>query len=213
MAATAHSDPYAVFMRKIGYSVGLEFTAERVDGLVARYLQDRDLTVGGWHELVTGRREDGNWGRDESAKRHIADFFHSLRLIQRTAGDVLVLENLDAMAIATSMLNNKADQDAAARPSPGVEHSCKRRRDLREPTLGRISGAADQGYAACNDASKARRPAETHGRQGFLQTHQPGNYDRASGKEQGERRRESIRVLAQAHRAIAGRTRTGTHGE
>lgn len=113
MAATAHSDPYSVFLRKIGYSVGLEFTAERVDGLVARYLQDRDLTVGGWSELVTGRREDGNWGRDKSAEKHIADFLHSLRLIQRMAGDVLVLENLDAMAIATSMLNSKADQDAA----------------------------------------------------------------------------------------------------
>ena len=113
MAATAHSDPYAVFLRKIGYSVGLEFTVERVGGLVARYLQDRDLTVGGWNELVTGRREDGNWGRDKSAEKHIADFLHSLRLIQRTAGDVLVLENLDAMAIATSILKNKANQDAA----------------------------------------------------------------------------------------------------
>ena len=113
MAATAHSDPYAVFLRKIGYSVGLEFTAERVEGLVARYLEDRDLTVGGWHELVTGRRKGGNWERDKSAEKHIADFFYSLRLVQRTTGDILILENLDAMAIATSMLNNKADRDAA----------------------------------------------------------------------------------------------------
>ena len=113
MAATVHSDPIAAFLRKIGYSVGLEFTAERVDVLVSRYLWDRDLTVGGWNELVTGRREDGNWGRDKSAEKHIADFFHSLRLIQRTTGDVLVLENLDAMAIATSMLKKKTDLDAA----------------------------------------------------------------------------------------------------
>ena len=113
MAAIAHSDPYAIFLRKIGYSVGLESTAERVDGLVARYLRDGDLTVGGWNELVTGRRENGNWGRNKSAGRHIADFFCSLRLIQRTAGDVLVLENLDAMAIASSMLKNKADKHAA----------------------------------------------------------------------------------------------------
>ena len=113
MAATAHSDPYAIFLRKIGYSVGLEFTAERVDGLVARYLRDCDLTVGGWNELVTGRREDGNWGRDKSAEKHIADFLHSLRLIRRTAGDVIVLENLDAIAIATRMLENKAARDTA----------------------------------------------------------------------------------------------------
>ena len=113
MAATAHSDPYSVFLRKIGYSVGLEFTAERVDELVSRYLQHRDLTVGGWNELVTGRRENGNWGRDKSAEKHIADFFHSLRLIQRATGDVLVLENLDAMAIASSMLKNETDRNAA----------------------------------------------------------------------------------------------------
>lgn len=113
MAATAHSDPYAVFLRKIGYSVGLESTARRVDGLVARYLRDRDLTVGGWNELVTGRREDGNWGRDKSAEKHIANFLHSLRLIRRTAGDVLVLENLDAMAIAIKMLKDRTDRDAA----------------------------------------------------------------------------------------------------
>ncbi len=113
MAATAHSDPYSVLFRKVGYSVGLESTAKRVGGLVARYLQDHDLTVGSWSELVTGRKEDGNWGRDKSAEKHIADFFHSLRLIQRTAGDILVLENLDAMAIATKLLNNKPDQDAA----------------------------------------------------------------------------------------------------
>ena len=113
MAATAHSDPYGVFLRKIGYSVGLEFTAERVEGLVSRYLQERDLTVGSWNELVTGRREDGKWGRDKSAEKHIADFLHSLRLIQRTPGDVLVLENLDAIAIATSVVKNRGDQDAA----------------------------------------------------------------------------------------------------
>ena len=80
MAATAHSDPYAIFLRKIGYSVGLEFTAERVDGLVARYLQDRDLTVGGWNELVTGKREDGNWGRDQEcgkAYRELSSFIAS----------------------------------------------------------------------------------------------------------------------------------------
>ena len=113
MVATAHSDPYAIFLRKIGYSVGLEFTAERVEGLVSRYLQQGDLTVGGWNDLVTGKREDGNWGRNKSAEKHIADFFYSLRLIQRTTGDVLILENLDAMAIATSMLTKKVGQEAA----------------------------------------------------------------------------------------------------
>lgn len=112
MAATVHSDPYAIFLRKIGYSVGLEYTAERVKELAARYLQDRDVTVASWHELVTGSKDTGNWGRDASAEKHIGDFFYSLRLIQRTPGDVLVLENLDAMAICAELLEGTG-QDAA----------------------------------------------------------------------------------------------------
>jgi len=113
MAATAHSDPYAIFMRKIGYSVGLEYTTERVEDLVSRYLQDRDITAASWHELVTGSKEEGNWGRDKSAEKHIGDFFNSLRLIQRTSGDVLALENLDAIAIASEILATNEENRAA----------------------------------------------------------------------------------------------------
>lgn len=113
MAATAHSDPYAIFMRKIGYSVGLEYTAERVGDLTSRYLQDRDVTTANWHELVTGSKDEGNWGRNTSAEKHIADFFFSLRLIQRTPGDLLVLENLDSMAIASELLDSEETRRAA----------------------------------------------------------------------------------------------------
>lgn len=113
MAATAHSDPYAIFLRKIGYSVGLEYTAERVADLASRYMQDRDITAASWHELVTGSKDDGNWGRDKSAEKHIGDFFHSLRLIQRTFGDVLVLENLDAIAITSELLEDEEEKRAA----------------------------------------------------------------------------------------------------
>lgn len=114
MAATAHSDPYAIFLRKIGYSVGLEYTAERVEDLNSRYLKDRDITAASWHKLVTGSKGEGNWERDQSAEKHIGDFFSSLRLIQRTSGDVLVLENLDAIAIASKLLGDE-EQTRAAR--------------------------------------------------------------------------------------------------
>lgn len=113
MAATVHSDPYAIFLRKIGYSVGLEYTAERTEGLATRYLRDRDLTVASWHKLVTGNKDEGNWGRDRSAEKHIADFFNSLRLIQWISGDVLVLENLDAIAISTELIGDKSKQRIA----------------------------------------------------------------------------------------------------
>ena len=113
MAATAHSDPYAIFLRKIGLLGWTGVHCERVDGLVSRYLHERDLTVGGWHQLVTGSKEEGNWGRDKSAEKHIADFLYSLRLVQRTAGDVLILENLDAIAITSSILENASERGAA----------------------------------------------------------------------------------------------------
>ncbi|CAD5109931.1 hypothetical protein [Zestomonas carbonaria] len=113
MAATVHSDPYAILLRKIGYSVGLEFTADRIGNLTSRYLQDRDITTASWHELVTGSKSEGYWGRDQSAEKHIADFFYSLRLIQRTTGDVLALENLDALAIASELLSDEQEKRTA----------------------------------------------------------------------------------------------------
>lgn len=113
MAATAHSDPCAIFMRRIGYSVGLEFTADRIRDLTSRYLQDRDITASSLHKLVTGSKDDGNWGRQASAEKHIGDFLYSLRMIQRIPGDVLVLENLDALAIASELLNSNEEKITA----------------------------------------------------------------------------------------------------
>ncbi len=107
MAATAHSNPYSIFMRKIGYSVGLERTLERTGDLEAMYTENRDVTASIWKELVSGSK---HWALKSD---NITDVFHSLRLIQRTAGDVLVLENLDAMAIASALLKNVQERDAA----------------------------------------------------------------------------------------------------
>lgn len=100
MAATAHSDPYAIFMRKVGYSVGLESTLERAADLEAMYISSRDVTVSSWKKLVE------HW-LPRSTFDNIKDVFYSLRLIQRTPGDVLALENLDAMAIASALLEDE----------------------------------------------------------------------------------------------------------
>lgn len=113
MAATAPSDPLAIFLRKIGYSVGLEYTSERVKDLSLRYSRNRDITNASWHKLVTGRKEEGNWGRDQTAEKHIGDFFHSLRMIQRISGDVLILENLDALAITLELLGSEGEKRLA----------------------------------------------------------------------------------------------------
>lgn len=95
MAATVPTDPYAIFLRKIGYSVGLEHTLDRVNHLLRTYIHKRDVTLASWGQLVA------DWGLKSE---NIADVFFSLRVIHRTPGDVLVLENLDAMAIAHSLL-------------------------------------------------------------------------------------------------------------
>ena len=108
MAAIAHSDPYAIFMRKIGYSVGLERTLQRVGALEMLYAKNRDVTASSWEKLVT---DPENWGLKSS--NNITDFFYSLRLIQRTAGDILVLENLDAISIVNALLKNTQERDEA----------------------------------------------------------------------------------------------------
>ena len=107
MVATAHSDPYGIFMRRIGYTGGLEHTLERLRDLEDRYLVHGDLTVGTWNALVHG---EGGW---KLRSDNIDDSFFALRLIHRTPGDVLVLENLDAAAIAASLLHDDAERHDA----------------------------------------------------------------------------------------------------
>ena len=107
MAATAHSDPYGIFMRKIGYTGGLEHTLDRFRQLEEHYLLHRDLTLASWNGLVRGEQ---GW---KLRSDHISDAFFALRLIHRTPGDVLVLDNLDAAAISGSLLNDESEKRIA----------------------------------------------------------------------------------------------------
>ena len=100
MAATVPTDPYAIFLRKIGYSVGLEHTFDRVNHLLRTYIGRRDVTLASWGQLIV------DWGLKSE---NIADVLFSLRIIHRTQGDVLVLENLDAMAVARSLIDEPTD--------------------------------------------------------------------------------------------------------
>ncbi len=94
------TDPCGIFFRRIGYSVGLEETAARVRQLEALYLSKRDVTIGMWDHLVHSAE---CWGLKSS---HIADVFRSLGLVWRTGSDLLILENLDAMAISSALSDN-----------------------------------------------------------------------------------------------------------
>lgn len=94
-------------MRKIGYSVGLEHTLERLHDLEKLYLSSGDITPASWRDLVGG---DKGW---KLKTENIADVFFALRFIHRTSGDILVLENLDATAISTSLLEDDKQKHAA----------------------------------------------------------------------------------------------------
>ena len=114
MVAIVPSDSYSIFMRKIGYSVGLENTLQRIHDLEAMYLRKRDVTSASWRELVYGPE---NW---KLRSDNITDVFSSLRLIQRVPGDILVLENLDALAIANCLLVcEEGDRGHVGDPSAG----------------------------------------------------------------------------------------------
>ena len=92
MVATAQREPFGALIRKIGYSVGLEHTRERVCDLVRVYVRDRQVTTTAWNvELV----RDG-WNLKSG---HIADVFSSLNLVEVRHGGVDVLFGLDALAI------------------------------------------------------------------------------------------------------------------
>ena len=98
------TDPYGIFFRRIGYSVGLEETAARVRELEALYLSKKDITIGMWDQLV---HSAACWGLRSS---HIGDVFRSLGLVWRTGSDLIILENLDAMAISSAL---SADAEAS----------------------------------------------------------------------------------------------------
>ena len=95
-------------MRKIGYSVGLEHTLERVEDLERLYVSTKDLTAPRWKELVTSR---SSWKL--KSHENITDVFYSLRFIQKALGDILVLENLDATAITRILLKSEDERDRA----------------------------------------------------------------------------------------------------
>lgn len=95
MAATAPSNPYSIFIKKIGWSVGLENTFSRVNDLVRLYVAEKEITPASWGHLL--RDEKNGWGL---ATNNIADFFNDLQLIKVEKREVHVLPCLDSLALA-----------------------------------------------------------------------------------------------------------------
>lgn len=103
MVATIHRDPYRLLIRKIGYSVGLEYTLERVADLSTLYAEEGSVTNASVAELLSAR-----W---KLQTNNILDFFNELDLIRSEANTLFILPTLDALAILRREL---ADQDFEA---------------------------------------------------------------------------------------------------
>jgi hypothetical protein len=105
MVATVLRDPFASLIRKIGYSVGLENTRERLGDLVELYVADRQITTSSWLELVTEK-----WN---IKPKNIADVFASLNVLSVHQGAVDVLFGLDGLGVTRLLLGEAAFPEAA----------------------------------------------------------------------------------------------------
>ena len=120
MADIVQLDPYQCLIRKIGYSVGLESLLERVANLVDLYVEQRQLTLATFKDLVD------NTFKRKNATQHFADVYKELNIVKfvgsreqdtgsskrehKLYGDLLPLHNLETLSILRRYL---ADNDAA----------------------------------------------------------------------------------------------------
>lgn len=96
MAAIARSEVYDGLMRKIGYSVGLEFLLPHVADVLDLFLMGV-LDGASWRQLVQER-----WNRKSpDAEQHIADVYAQLEVLRRQNNSIQPLPALEAMAVIT----------------------------------------------------------------------------------------------------------------
>lgn len=106
MVARAQSSDFAIFMRKIGYSVGLEQTLSRLDDFARLYAGQDILTLGDIKRLLHAPKPQG-WNL-EPQNEHILDFFRAIEVISVRGGDVGVLELGEALGIACRLQDEVA---------------------------------------------------------------------------------------------------------
>ena len=100
MVATVQPDPYRFLMRRIGYSVGLENTLERLQDLAEVYAEQGDVTRAAWDMLKRDRwglgrkAKEKEWGED-----HIGDVFHSLGIMSSSRNSIHILPTLDELGL------------------------------------------------------------------------------------------------------------------
>lgn len=106
MLATAPSSDFTPFMRKIGYSVGLEFLLDRVRAFGVVY---GDAEVFGYGDVVRLVQKD--WGLKTL---NVLDVFRSLGVVSVKNGEVAILEMGDALAVTWRDRDNIDYESASA---------------------------------------------------------------------------------------------------
>lgn len=97
MVDKARSNPFTIFIRKIGYSVGLEHTIERLSDFACLYASRDTINYADISRLLHDPKPAG-WGLDKN-NEHVLDVMRSLDVVSVRNGDVGVLEAGDALGI------------------------------------------------------------------------------------------------------------------
>jgi hypothetical protein len=110
MADRVLSNEFSIFIRKIGYSVGLEHTLDRIRDFANLYGRQDTLSYADINRLL----HEGGWGL-KSNNEHILDVLRSLEIVSVRKGEVGVLESGEALGILKRLeMNGVFDEFEAA---------------------------------------------------------------------------------------------------
>jgi hypothetical protein len=105
MPAIARSSEFGLFVRKIGFSVGLEYTLDRMRDFAILYASKEILSYGDINRLLHLPKPAG-WGL-ELTNEHVLEVFRSLEILSVSKGEVNVLEVGEALGILRKLQNDE----------------------------------------------------------------------------------------------------------
>jgi hypothetical protein len=104
MLATARSNEFGIFIRKIGFSVGLEYTLDRLRDFATIYASKEVFSYGDVNRLLHAPKPNG-WGLEKS-NEHVLDVMRSFGVLSVSKGEVSVLELGEALGILRKLQND-----------------------------------------------------------------------------------------------------------
>lgn len=104
MLATARSNEFLPFIRKIGFSVGLEYTLDRIRDFATFYASNEVLSFGDVTRLLHAPKPSG-WGL-ELGNEHVLDVLRSFGVLSVVKGEVSVLELGESLGILRKLQND-----------------------------------------------------------------------------------------------------------